>query len=89
MNGLLFHRVDFNKQVQEYGVPIATSMNGQNFIFKKPRDKIQLGDAELYGMLRHEKEKVKKEQLLTFNLMTLSAYGFSHVKEINLPTIMT
>ena len=30
----------------------------------------------------------KKEQLLTFNVMALSAYGFSHVKEINLPKIM-
>ena len=34
------------------------------------------------------KDYVKKEQLLTFNVMALSAYGFSHVKEINLPKIM-
>lgn len=72
----------------EYGLPIATSMNGQNFIFKKPRDKIQLGDGDKWKG-KDTKEYVKKEQLLTFNLMTLSAYGFSHVKEINLSTIMT
>lgn len=62
-------------------------MNGQNFIFKKPRDKIQLGDGDKWKETDH-KETVKKEQLLTFNLMTLSAYGFFHVKEINLSKIM-
>jgi hypothetical protein len=64
-------------------------MNGQNFIFKKPRDKIQLAAKNEKYESTDAKEHVKKEQLLTFNVMTLSAYGFSHVKEINLSRVMT
>ena len=34
-NGVLFNRVNFSDVVEQYGVPVAVSNNGQNFILKK------------------------------------------------------
>jgi hypothetical protein len=35
LNGLLQNRIDFSDEVKYYGIPIAVSDNGQNYIFKK------------------------------------------------------
>ena len=37
-NGLMINRFDFSDWVRLYGEPIATSTDGQNFIFKNKRD---------------------------------------------------
>ena len=73
LNGLLYNRIDFKKEQELYGVPIATSMNGQNFIFKKPRHSLRKLDDE---------DKIK--QLLTISVMHLSAFGITHIKDISL-----
>ena len=35
LNGLLINRVFFEEEVQNYGCIVATSSNGQFFVFKK------------------------------------------------------
>ena len=39
-NGLMINRFDYSDWVKLYGEPIATSTDGQNFIFKNKRDDI-------------------------------------------------
>lgn len=41
-NGILMNMVNYSEQVQKYGVPIAVSPNGLNFIFKKNDDQIEM-----------------------------------------------
>ena len=39
-SGLLINRVSYREQVEMYGYPIASSSNGQYFVFKKLVDDI-------------------------------------------------
>ena len=45
--GILINEIDFSDKVEDYGYPIATSSNGQIFIFKKTDE--QLEDEMLEG----------------------------------------
>lgn len=40
-NGLMINKIDFSHLVEKYGVPMKTSNNGQNFIFKKTIEQIE------------------------------------------------
>ena len=65
LNGLLYNRIDFRDYVDRYGIPVATSMNGQNFIFKKPRlslrkDRLKRTNKESQ---ENDKEKKAKEEM--------------------------
>ena len=72
-SGKLINRFNFQKQVDEYGVPMqnVVSSNGKIFIFKKN-----------YEQLRNNGMKVSEipKHLFTLNIMVLDELDFHHVK---------
>jgi hypothetical protein len=44
-NGILMNQINYSKQVKKYGLPIAVSPDGLNFIFKKNDDQVLIMKA--------------------------------------------
>ena len=82
-NGVLFNRVNFSDVVEQYGVPVAVSNNGQNFIFKKHNLPTKFKSL-MKPIDRRDKGNITKvEQGFTLNVMHLTAFELVHIKEIN------
>ena len=40
-NGMVINRVDYSNIVKQHGIPVASSSNGLNFIFKKSLNQVE------------------------------------------------
>ena len=69
MIGILINRIDFSEEVKKYGEPIATSGNGQNFIFKKDVNDLKMGSID---------------KIMTISIVNMTIFGLNHIKDINL-----
>ena len=73
------HRFNFKNEVRRYGMPIANSTNGQNFIFKR-----SLKQMKHWNLNLNVKGKGFVQEYLTINVMNVSVFGVRHVKEIDI-----
>lgn len=74
-SGLLINRVSYRDLVEKYGSPIASSSNGQFFIFKKQKDEIKTSS-------KTDREKVR--EYMTLYIFHLSVFKFTPIKKINI-----
>ena len=78
-NGILMNQVNFPKQVQRYGTPIAVSPDGLNYLFKKTDEDMDI---------RYNQGKLKEEELVElyfkFSVVCLTVFGMCHIKDIDL-----
>jgi hypothetical protein len=74
-SGLLLNRVSYKDMIEKYGNPIASSSNGQFFIFKKLVDDIKQSKLS---------EQEKAQEYMTIYLFHLSVFKFTPIKKINL-----
>ena len=74
-SGLLLNRVNYKELIEKYGNPIASSSNGQFFIFKKLVDDIKQSKLS---------EEEKSQEYMTIYLFHLSVFKFTPIKKINL-----
>ena len=67
-SGLLLNRVSYKDMIEKYGNPIASSSNGQFFIFKKLVDDIKQSKLS---------EQEKAQEYMTIYLLHLSVFKFT------------
>ena len=77
-NALLINTVDFSHLVQEFGHPLATSNNGQIWVFKKSLE--QLEDMQINGSSNEELMR----DFMTVSIMKVSIFKFQFIKKLNL-----
>lgn len=74
LNGLLINRVYFQEETNKFGSIIATSSNGQYYVFKK----------HLKDLDGNQGKPQKLEEFMRIHLLKLTIFGFKYIKKIDI-----
>ena len=81
---MCINRVDYKEIVQQHGYPVASSSNGQNFIFRKTLDQIHDQFKNIIGTNDTARKEICLKEYFTISVVTMGVFGMLILKRINI-----